>query len=406
MSRGRRHPIRTATLLAGLVLATAPAAAQQGAARSATPGQTVTPREIAANAHAALLMIRALDANGDTLGLGTGFLVSADGRFVTNYHVIQQAAQLRVKLLDGAGYRYVALIAADPASDLALMQIPGASRLPAMRVGSDAQMEVGDRVFVMGNPLGMGGTFTDGMVSGKRPLEGVSMLQISAPISSGSSGGPVMNERGEVIGVATMMVMGGQNLNMAVPVRYLAPMLATRAEPRAFSPAVLVANPSAGLALLEEGAPGGRRQPREREPLREVEDQLMVVRPLLQLRGFLPAFPIALGHAAQAEGADHTFELERGVAYLITARCDAGCHDVDLTLANAAGQVLQSDTDGDDFPTVRFEPTQSGTYRVGVRLAECSAAACAYGVAVYRRDPAVTGKRTSAPTRPATTSGR
>jgi hypothetical protein len=394
MSRGSRRSIRTATLLATLALAAAPAAAQQAAAAPAA----VTPRQIAARAHAALLMIRALDANGDTVGLGTGFLVSPDGKFVTNYHVIQDAARLSVKLLEGAEYRDVSVVAADPASDLALLQIPGASGLPAMRMGSDALMEVGDRVFVMGNPLGMGGTFTDGMVSGKRPLHGVSMLQISAPISSGSSGGPVMNERGEVVGVATMMVMGGQNLNMAVPVRYLAPMLAVRAEPRPFSPAAMVSDTRAGLALLGDAdAPISRRGRSEREPRREVETQLMIVRPMLQLRGFFPAFPFALGEAAQAQGGAHAFRLEQGVSYLITARCDARCRDVDLTLADEAGQVLRSDTDGDDFPTLTFVPTATGTYRVGVKLTECSTAACAYGVAVYRRDPAVTQKRTSAP---------
>jgi hypothetical protein len=235
------------------------------------------------------------------------------------------------------------------------------------------------------------------MVSGKRPLEGVAMLQISAPISAGSSGGPVMNERGEVIGVATMMVMGGQNLNMAVPVRYLTPMLAARAEARPFSPAVLVSNPHAGLALIAEGgAPAGPRQRRTREPMREVEDQLSIVRPMLQLRGFLPAFPFALGEAGQARGGEHAFRLEAGVSYLITARCDAKCHDVDLTVANAAGQVLQSDTDGDDFPTVTFVPAETATYQVGVKLAECASAACAYGIAVYRRDPSAAGKQASA----------
>ena len=402
MRRGSRRSIRTATLLATLVAASA--AAQQPAPRAADAAQAaVTPRQIAARAHAALLMIRALGADGDTIGLGTGFLVSADGKFVTNYHVIQEAARLSVKLLDGAEYRDVSLVAADPASDLALMQIPGVSGLPAMRMGSDMQMEVGDRVFVMGNPLGMGGTFTDGMVSGKRPVEGVAMLQISAPISPGSSGGPVMNERGEVIGVATMMVMGGQNLNMAVPVRYLAPMLAVRGDARPFSPAVLVANPRAGLALLGDGGAPivRRRERRAREPMREVEDQLMIIRPMLQLRGFLPAFPVALGEAAQAEGGAHTFQLERGVSYLITARCDAACRDVDLTVADAAGQVLRSDTDGRDFPSLTFVPAETAQYQVGVKLAECSSTACAYGVAVYRRDPAAPGKQASAPAAPA-----
>jgi len=399
MSRTSRRPSRTATLLATLVIAAAPAAGQQARTNAAQPAaEAVTPRQIAANAHAALLLIRALDAHGDTLGLGTGFLVSPDGRFVTNYHVIQEAAQLVVKVLDGAEYRDVQLVAADPASDLALMQIPNASNLPALRMGSDAAMEVGDRVFVMGNPLGMAGTFTDGMVSGKRPLEGVAMLQISAPISAGSSGGPVMNERGEVVGVATMMVMGGQNLNMAVPVRYLAPMLAARLQPRTFSPAVLVSNPHRGLALVGEDPPpltrDGRAAP-VREPRREVEDQLAMIRPMLQLRGFLPAFPMALGEAPQARDEAHEFRLEQGVPYLITARCDAGCHDVDLTLSDAQGRVLRSDTDGDDFPTVSFVPGETGTYRVGVKLAQCGSDACSYGVAVFRRDPAAGAARTS-----------
>jgi hypothetical protein len=398
MSRASHRPSRTATLLASLVIAVAPAAAQQNRTTPAPPAAAaVTPRQIAANAHAALLMIRALDPHGDTLGLGTGFLVSPDGRFVTNYHVIQEAAQLVVKVLDGPEYRDVQLVAADPASDLALMQIPGARDLPSLRMGSDAQMEVGDRVFVMGNPLGMTGTFTDGMVSGKRPLEGVAMLQISAPISPGSSGGPVMNERGEVIGVATMMVMGGQNLNMAVPVRYLAPMLAARPQPRTFSPALLVSSPHRGLALVGEDPPltrDGREAP-VREPRREVEDQLAMIRPMLQLRGFLPAFPLAFGEAPQARDEAHDFRLEQGVPYLITARCDAGCHDVDLTVSDDHGRLLRSDTDGDDFPTVSFVPGQTGTYRVGVKLAQCVADACAYGVAVFRRDPASAAARTS-----------
>jgi len=315
--------------------------------------------------------------------------------------VIQEAARLEVKVLDGPEYRDVQLVAADPATDLALMQIPNAHGLPALRMGSDTQMEVGDRIFVMGNPLGMAGTFTDGMVSGKRPLEGIAMLQISAPISPGSSGGPVMNERGEVIGVATMMVMGGQNLNMAVPVRYLAPMLAARLEPRPFSPAILVSNPHRGLALIGEEPPITRERGNApvREPRREVEDQLAMIRPMLQLRGFLPAFPMAIGEAAQAQDEAHEFLLEQGVPYLITARCDAGCHDVNLTLSDGQGRVLRSDTDGDDFPTVSFVPGETGTYRVGVKLAQCGADACAYGVAVFRRDPtAAAAKTTSART--------
>jgi len=380
--------LRTATLLATLAVVPAvPAAAQQ--LQNASAPAAVTPRQIAANAHAALLMVHALSTRGDTLGMGTGFVVSSDGLFVTNYHVIEEADRLVVSLLDGGRYDQVQVVATDPASDLALMRMPAAGLRP-LKMGSDTRMEVGDKVYVMGNPLGMSGTFSDGMVSGKRPLEGVAMLQISAPISPGSSGGPVMNERGEVIGVATMMVMGGQNLNMAVPVRYLQPMLAQRTAPRPFSPAVLVANPQAGLALVgEHGGPRlGGRAPAARHPEREVRAQFDVIGPMLQLRGFVPAFPAQTGEAPVAEDQSHEFTLEKGVSYLVTARCDADCGNVDLGVYDTADALVQEDTDRDDYPTVSLVPRESGSYRVTVRIAQCASEPCAYGVAVFRRDAA------------------
>lgn len=384
----RNAALRTATLLAAFTIAPAvPAAAQMS--QAALPA--VTPRQIAANAHAALLMVHAMNERGDTLGVGTGFVVSSDGLFVTNYHVIEEAERLVVSLLDGGKYEQVELVSSDPASDLALMKLP-ATGLRPLRMGSDARMEVGDKVYVMGNPLGMSGTFSDGMVSGKRPLEGVSMLQISAPISPGSSGGPVMNERGEVIGVATIMVMGGQNLNMAVPVRYLQPMLAQRTEPRPFSPAVLVSNPQAGLALLgDRGGPrmGGRRggPPARRNPEREVEAQLDVLEPMLQLRGYVSAYPVQTGTAQTPDGESHEFTLEKGVAYIVTARCDAACNNVDVGVYDGEGKLLQEDSDRDDYPTVSITPAQSGSYRVTVKVAQCTSEPCAYGVAVFRRQP-------------------
>jgi S1-C subfamily serine protease len=389
MRRARTGPARTATLLATLALVAAAPAAGQPRAQAPARQPLPTPREIAANAHASLLMVRALGARGDTVGLGTGFVVSPDGLFITNYHVIEEAARLQVSLLDGGTWTDVSLVAGDPASDLALMQLP-ARGLRHLTLGSDGGMEVGDKVYVMGNPLGMSGTFTDGMVSGKRPLEGVSMLQISAPISPGSSGGPVMNERGEVIGVATMMVMGGQNLNMAVPVRYALPMVASRGTPRPFSPAVLVSNPHAGLALVgdhpEPALDGGSGAVvRRRQPQREVEDQLAVIAPMLQVRGFVRAFPIAISSAGRGGGDAHDFTLEKGVSYLITARCDAGCSNVDLGVYDG-DRLLQSDTDDDDFPTITFTPQETSTYRVAVRMAECSREPCSFGVAVFRRD--------------------
>lgn len=406
MRRGSHTSARAATALATfLALSAAPAAAQRAPVRTVA-NTSVSPRQIAANAHAALLMIRALGDHGDTIGLGTGFVVSSDGLFVTNYHVIQDASRLRVKLLDGGEYQDVQLVAADPAYDLAIMRIP-AQGLHPLRVGRDVQAEVGDRVFVMGNPLGMTGTFSDGMVSGKRPLEGVSMLQISAPISPGSSGGPVMNERGEVIGVATMMVMGGQNLNMAVPIGYLQPVMGAHPAPRPFSSALLDPNPHSGLALVgDDDAPRGRREaarrePASRDPQQEVEVQMTMVSPLLRLRGFIAAFPTLLGEAAQGAEETHEVQLERGVSYLITGRCDADCANVDLALSDANGSLIRSDDERDDYPTVGFVPPQTGTYRITLKMTQCSSAPCEYGIGVFRQDANAAPARTSQTPAPA-----
>jgi hypothetical protein len=120
-----------------------------------------------------------------------------------------------------------------------------------------------------------------------------------------------------------------------------------------------------------------------------VEDQLAMIRPMLQLRGFIPAFPVTTGMMTP-QGASQRYTLEQGVSYLITARCDAGCRAVDLSLFDAGGHLLQSDADGRDFPTMAFVPRESGQYQVTAHITQCASASCAYGIAVYRRDLATT----------------
>ncbi|HLM69056.1 MAG TPA: trypsin-like peptidase domain-containing protein, partial [Longimicrobium sp.] len=209
-------------------------AAAAGLAPSAARGQDLTPREIAAAAQRATVQIRALDARGGVGGMGSGFFVSPDGTIVTNFHVIEDAHALQVETFDGEVYDNVYYVTSDPRRDVAVLKVPveGAVNL---RMGSDTAAVVGAEVFAMGNPLGQTATFSDGLVSATRTVEGVSMIQISAPISSGSSGGPVMDARGEVIGVATMVLAGGQNLNYAVPVRYVRPLLEMGDPPQRFA---------------------------------------------------------------------------------------------------------------------------------------------------------------------------
>jgi hypothetical protein len=116
------------------------------------------------------------------------------------------------------------ILAMDTAHDLVLLSVNGA-RAPALSLGESASVAVGDEVFVLGNPYGLEGTLSQGIVSGIRNVGRDAFLQITAPISPGSSGGPVLNSGGAVVGVAVSTFRGGQNLNFAIPVAYLKALL-------------------------------------------------------------------------------------------------------------------------------------------------------------------------------------
>ena len=162
-------------------------------------------------------------------GVGTGFVVGADGRIATNLHVIEGATQVTVQLADKRRFSVDRVVAVDPARDLAIVQIAAAD-LPVLRLGNSDKVSAGEPVVIIGNPLGvLDYTVSDGLISSVRPLtDDVTVLQTSAPISQGSSGGPLFNNYGEVIGIATFFSTEGQNLNFAIPSNYLRPLLAQR----------------------------------------------------------------------------------------------------------------------------------------------------------------------------------
>ena len=151
---------------------------------------------------------------------GSGFLVDADGRLLTNHHVIRGAQSIRIKLSSGDVYDAAAILATDERRDIAVLQIAGFN-LPALPMGNSDSVRVGSPVVVIGSPMGLENTVTTGIVSGRRQEpEGFQLLQISAPASRGSSGGPVLSRRGEVVGIASAQLQAGQNLNFAVPINY------------------------------------------------------------------------------------------------------------------------------------------------------------------------------------------
>ncbi len=161
---------------------------------------------------------------------GSGFVVSADGFVVTNNHVIEGATKVRVRLDDRL---YDAEVkGADAATDLALVKIDAGRTLPYLPLGSSEQLRVGDYVMAIGNPLALDHTVTVGVVSAKGRSIGLSQdssfenfIQTDAAINRGNSGGPLVNLRGEVIGIATAMNWGAENIGFAVPVDTLKSVL-------------------------------------------------------------------------------------------------------------------------------------------------------------------------------------
>jgi S1-C subfamily serine protease len=189
-----------------------------GASRAQETASNLTPAQIAQAAIPSVVLIRT------PIGLGSGFVAAAGGKIVTNFHVIRGADQAIVVTSDRVEYKDVEVIALDEAHDLAVLRI-AARGLKPLALADSSLVKPGQHVVAIGNPLGLGDTVSDGLLSGIRELPKFSVLQISAPISPGSSGGPVFNDLGEVIGVSTFLLNGGQNLNFAIPINAVKPML-------------------------------------------------------------------------------------------------------------------------------------------------------------------------------------
>ena len=189
---------------------------------SRVPAQTAP--QIAEKALAATVYLEMQDSKGVPLGFGSGFFVG-DNLIATNYHVIEGAARGRAKLVGQfSTYTIEGVTATDQTNDLALLKVT-MSGIKPLPLGNSSDVKIGETVYVAGNPRGLEGTFSNGIISSRRDPYTTERLQMTAPISPGSSGGPVLNSKGEVIGVSFMTLVGGQNLNFAIPSRYLTELL-------------------------------------------------------------------------------------------------------------------------------------------------------------------------------------
>jgi len=154
-------------------------------------------------------------------GVGSGFIMSRDGYILTNNHVVEDADQIKVKLANGKEYD-AKVMGRDPKTDLALVKIDGASDLHALPMGNSEDLKVGSWVVAVGSPFGLEQTVTAGIVSAKGRVIGSgpydNFIQTDASINPGNSGGPLINTRGEVVGINTAIVAQGKGIGFAIPI--------------------------------------------------------------------------------------------------------------------------------------------------------------------------------------------
>jgi Flp pilus assembly protein TadD len=166
----------------------------------------------------AVVRVVVRDREFKEIGLGSGFFVAAEGLLVTNHHVVRGAAFATVLRADGSALFVDGVLALDEGRDLAILKVNGTG-LPFLEVApADVPPPVGTQVYAVGNPMGLTNTLSNGLISGIRKEGGeVREIQTTAAISPGSSGGPLVDVQGRVVGVTTAFMAEGQALNFAVP---------------------------------------------------------------------------------------------------------------------------------------------------------------------------------------------
>jgi tetratricopeptide (TPR) repeat protein len=184
------------------------------------------------NVQPAIVTILTYDSNKNILSQGSGFFIERKGHLVTNYHVLSGAYSAEVKTYEGKIHPIDLIVGENKASDLIIVSV----KIPKESIRWLNVIEnlptVAERVVIVGSPLGLEQTVSEGIVSGIRQIPEIGkIIQISAPISPGSSGSPLLNMKGEVIGVATFQFTEGQNLNFAVPIQKIVKLDRTKAIP-------------------------------------------------------------------------------------------------------------------------------------------------------------------------------
>ncbi len=186
-------------------------------------GSALTATQISEKCAPAVFYIETYAINGTLLGSGSGFLISSDGLAITNYHVVADAYDVFAKTTDGTVYRLLVLDGSQE-DDLALVKLDGEGAVfPYLELNTTASVVQGQKVYAIGSPQGLDNTLSQGIVSNpNRVLDDTDYIQISVPIAPGSSGGALLNEAGQVIGITSAgFVNSTGDLNLAIPSRKL-----------------------------------------------------------------------------------------------------------------------------------------------------------------------------------------
>lgn len=211
-----------ASLLGALFFTTDLQAAEPKPAEAASKAMTV--EEVVAASKASVVVVTIADRDGQQLGLGTGFVVRADGLVATNLHVIGEARPIAVQFADGKKFDVEEVHATDKKMDLAVLRID-AKGLKPIDLGDPESLLQGQQVIAIGNPLGLRHSVVSGVVSAKPEIEGRQMIQVAMPIEKGNSGGPLLDLYGRVHGIITLKSQVKDDLGFAVLSSSLKPLL-------------------------------------------------------------------------------------------------------------------------------------------------------------------------------------
>jgi tetratricopeptide (TPR) repeat protein len=180
--------------------------------------QTLTAEQIYKKVTNAVVVIHAYDYSNELVKQGSGVVLNDKGYVVTNYHVLAGCDRLEI-LHNKEIIPYVDIIGIDVEKDILILKIE-AKKFPAIKIGNSKKLNIGQRIYAIGSPLGYENTISEGIISGLRSYEESekNFIQITASISAGSSGGAIVNDKGELIGISTLTAKEGQNLNFAIPI--------------------------------------------------------------------------------------------------------------------------------------------------------------------------------------------